>query len=49
MMVISKEIIHNLLQRNDNQISYPTLDSDGDIEFCENKFIVETIKIEVSE
>ena len=43
------EIIHNLLQRNDNQISYPTLDSDGDIEFCENKFIVETIKIEVSE
>ena len=43
------EIIHNLLQRNDNQISYPTLDSDGDIEFGENKFIVETIKIEVSE
>ena len=43
------EIIHNLLQRNDNQISYPTLDSDGDIEFCDNKFIVETIKIEVSE
>lgn len=43
------EIIHNLLQRNDNQISYPTLDSDGDIEFCENKFVVETIKIEVSE
>ena len=43
------EIIHNLLQRNDNQISYPTLDSDGDIEFGENKFVVETIKIEVSE
>lgn len=43
------EIIHNLLKQNDNQISYPTLDSDGDIEFCENKFIVETIKIEVSE
>ena len=43
------EIIHNLLLKNDNQISYPTLDSDGDIEFCENKFVVETIKIEVSE
>lgn len=43
------EIIHNLLLKNDNQISYPTLDSDGDIEFCENKFVVETTKIEVSE
>ncbi len=43
------EIIHNLLLKNDNQISYPTLDSNGDIEFCENKFVVETIKIEVAE
>lgn len=43
------EIIHNLLLKNDNQISYPTLDSNGDIEFCENKFIVETINIEVNE
>lgn len=43
------EIIHNLLIKNDNKISYPTLDSDGDIEFCGNKFIVETTKIEVEE
>lgn len=43
------EIIHNLLIKNDNKISYPTLDSDGDIEFCGNKFIVETTKFEVEE
>lgn len=43
------EIIHNLLNKNDNQIAYPTLNNDGDIEFCDNKFIVETIKIEVNE
>lgn len=42
------EIIHNLLLKNDNKISYPTLDSDGDIEFGENKFVVESIKIEVN-
>lgn len=43
------EIIHNLLSKNDNQISYPTLDSEGDIEFGDNKFIVKTIKVEVEE
>lgn len=43
------EIIHNLLIKNDNKISYPTLDCDGDIEFCGNKFIVETTKFEVDE
>lgn len=43
------EIIHNLLIKNDNKISYPTLDCDGDIEFCGNKFIIETIKFEVDE
>ena len=43
------EIIHNLLIKNDNKISYPTLDCDGDIEFCGNKFIVETTEFEVDE
>lgn len=43
------DIIHNLLINNDNKISYPTLDTAGDITFCENKFVVETIKIEVNE
>ena len=43
------EIIHNLLIKNDNKISYPTLDCDGDIEFCGNKFIVETTEFEVAE
>lgn len=43
------EIIHNLLLKNGNKISYPTLDCDGDIEFCGNKFVVKTVEFEVNE
>lgn len=32
------EIIHNLLGKNNNIISYPTLDENGDIQFCGNRF-----------
>ena len=45
----STEIIHNLLARNGNEISYPVIDADGDIEFCGNTFSVETTTIEVNE
>lgn len=33
-----KEIIGNLLQKNDNRIHFPTLDPSGDIEFGGNRF-----------
>lgn len=45
----STEIIHNLLARNGNKISYPVIDANGDIEFCGNTFSVETTTIEVNE
>lgn len=38
-------IIHNLLNNNDNLISYPVLDDDGDIEYCGNKFSVRTSEV----
>ena len=41
------EIIHNLLSKNDYKISYPTLSNDGDIKFCDNKFIIKTIDLGV--
>ena len=34
----SNEIIQNLLDKHDGWISFPTMDNDGDIEFCGNKF-----------
>lgn len=43
------EIIHNLLKHNNNNISYPVLDSNGDIVFGGNRFTIETIQVEVSE
>lgn len=43
------EIIHNLLRRNKNQISYPVMDADGDIVFGGCTFSVETKSIEVNE
>lgn len=42
------EIIHNLLIKNNNQILYPVVDSDGDIEFCGDIFSIETATIEVN-
>ena len=42
------EIIHNLLDKNGNRISYPVMDADGDIEFGGHKFSVETTIIGVN-
>lgn len=41
--------IKNLLKRNDYKISYPKLDSDGDIEFGGNKFSMCTATIKVTD
>lgn len=41
------EIIHNLLIKNNNRISYPIIDTDGDIKFGGHTFSVETTMIEV--
>lgn len=38
-------IIHNLLNNNKNLISYPTLDASGELEYCGNKFTIETIEV----
>ena len=43
------DIIHNLLSQNNNTISFPTLDKDGDIEYCCNRFSVISKKVEESE
>lgn len=42
-----QEIIHNLLVRSGGVIQYPTLDPDGEIEFCGNRFSVRKKKIEM--
>lgn len=39
------EIIDNLLDRAGGRISFPTLDVAGDVEFCGNRFSVQTITI----
>lgn len=42
-----EEIIENLLNNNGRTISYPALaEEDGDIEYCGNRFRVESIKVE---
>lgn len=41
------EIIHNLLSKNNNMISFPVLDTDGEIYYCGNKFKLMTKEIEV--
>ena len=43
------EIIHNLLKNNNHSISFPTLDVNGDIEYCGNRFSIKTTEIEVDE
>ena len=44
-----QDIIHNLLLKNDNTISYPVIDKDGDIEFCGERFRLNSTKIGVDE
>lgn len=41
------DIIHNLLLKNHYRISFPTINTDGDFEYCGNKYIVETKTIGV--
>lgn len=46
----AQEIIHNLLAKNNYYISFPTVDTCGDITYCGENFSVKYIKIdEVSE
>lgn len=40
------QIIRNLLEKNDNTISFPTLDDSGGIEFCGNTFSMDSIILE---
>lgn len=41
------DIIHNLLENNDHIISFPTISTDGDIEYCGDTFSVVSMKIGV--
>lgn len=43
-----QDIIRNLLNKCDQTISYPVLDSNGDIEYCGERFSISTKKIEVN-
>lgn len=43
-----EEIIHNLLDANDGRISFPVIDACGELEYCGNRFTVETKRIEVN-
>lgn len=44
-----KAIIHNLLARNGYAISFPTIDPNGDIKYCGERYVVKTKEIEVVE
>lgn len=43
------QIIRNLLDSHDGILSYPTLDENGEFEFCGNRYTVKTKRIEVAE
>lgn len=43
----SQTIIRNLLTANNNTISYPTADADGEVSYCENKYTIKTKEIEI--
>lgn len=47
--ICGKEIIENLLERNNRVISYPTIDPNGDIYFGGNRFSCESKQLEVSD
>ena len=40
------EIIRNLLNRHDGLISYPTIDPDGEIDFCGKRFTIRKKRLE---
>ena len=46
--ICGQDIIHNLLLKNMNTISFPVLDQDGDIEYCGDRFSVISKQIEVT-
>lgn len=43
------DIIHNLLSKNNNTISFPSIDHSGDIHYCGERFSVISQKLEVTE
>jgi len=43
------DIINNMLERNEYNISYPTLDEEGDIIFCGERYSLRTKKISMEE
>lgn len=43
------DIIHNLLSKNNNTISFPSIDHSGDIHYCGERFSVISKKLEVTE
>ena len=45
-MMCGKQIVRNLLEKNGNQISYPTLCSSGELEFGGRRFTIETKEID---
>lgn len=45
----SQEIIHNLLLKNNNTISFPSVDICGDIEYCGERFSLLSKQLEVDE
>lgn len=47
--ICGHEIIHNLLSKNNHTISFPVIDSRGDIEYCGDRFSIVSKKIEVKE
>lgn len=42
-------IIHNLLEKNNQIISFPTIDSTGDIKYCGERYVMKSKRIEVDE
>lgn len=44
--ICSEEIIYNLFQNNDNTISFPVQNANGDIKFCGNTFSFESKRYE---
>lgn len=44
-----QDIIHNLLRKNNNTISFPVIDCNGDIRYCGSRFSIASKKIEVNE
>lgn len=43
-----QDIIHNLLTKNNNNISFPTIDADGEIKYCGEKFSIKHKQIGVN-